>query len=535
MNPVNRKRIGVYPRESREQFKRLLGGLAQLYDVDFESIEPTNLLAYDGALLLRPEPAILQRVEAAGLRSFVVTEDGNGRTQSAQVCFTNSACLDERLRGHRLLDSQAKDVSVICTTPQDTVLAYSGDDPIWVRRRVDEAVIDFVSATPVEPHATDFLREDHLTAGCFIGLLPLVHFLREICADQAWTPPPLRACFIFDDPNLHRFTYGFLDYKKLVAHTQKFNYHAAIATIPSDGWWVARNVAQFLRAQSTYVSWLFHGNNHLYHELNQVRTLEESLSILAQAVARIEALEQKAGISIPRIMVPPHGTCSAEMMQAMVQLGFEAVTMNPIRNKTLADPMLSGWSIADMGAYACPVIPRFIFTPKLMESIPLLAFLDQPLIYAGHHYDAANQMAVVEEWISRVNMLGDVQWQSVNDIARSNYLTRVVDQTLFVRTHSRHIVLDIPEEVHFIVVDVPSAYPNKQKDDVLVGQNRASLHDSNPFPTTDLIPVTASSTIDIRLCSPTPVIHTDIPHPPHDKWAIARRLLTEARDRLLHT
>src|SRR3712207_7699471 len=49
-----------------------------------------------------------------------------------------------------------------------------------------------------------------------------------------WTPAPLRAAIMFDDPNLHWKSYGYIIYPELVEHAKEHNYHAVFATVPLD-------------------------------------------------------------------------------------------------------------------------------------------------------------------------------------------------------------------------------------------------------------------------------------------------------------
>jgi len=37
--------------------------------------------------------------------------------------------------------------------------------------------------------------------------------------------PPLRACFVIDDPNLHWPSYGHLDYRRMAEHARRGGYH----------------------------------------------------------------------------------------------------------------------------------------------------------------------------------------------------------------------------------------------------------------------------------------------------------------------
>ena len=67
-----------------------------------------------------------------------------------------------------------------------------------------------------------------------LAMVALVRLLREVCAADLPTPPPLRAAYVFDDPNLRWRTYGYIDFGRLLAHADEHGYHAAMAMIPLD-------------------------------------------------------------------------------------------------------------------------------------------------------------------------------------------------------------------------------------------------------------------------------------------------------------
>ena len=65
----------------------------------------------------------------------------------------------------------------------------------------------------------------------------------QVLGAEGWTLPPPRASFVIDDPNLHWPSYGYLDYRELVAHAPQHGYHVGLATVPLDGWLIDRRAA----------------------------------------------------------------------------------------------------------------------------------------------------------------------------------------------------------------------------------------------------------------------------------------------------
>src|SRR5208283_5127567 len=114
----------------------------------------------------------------------------------------------------------------------------------------------------------------------FLEMLPLLQWLREICAGASPVGPPLRACFIFDDPNLHWPRYGFVDYRQLAAQAEKENYHVSFATIPVDAWFTHSGTAGIFREHRSRLSLLIHGNNHTKRELARPYTEPERFFLL---------------------------------------------------------------------------------------------------------------------------------------------------------------------------------------------------------------------------------------------------------------
>ena len=174
------------------------------------------------------------------------------------------------------------------------------------------------SLPPVAPGGHVF---QHFAARRFASLLPLVQFLTDICGDRGWCAPRLRACFMFDDPNLHATTYGFIDYRHLAERAEAQNYHVSIATIPLDGYFTARRAASLFRQHRVRLSLLIHGNNHTHCELAAPRTQADAQALVADALRRVGRMERVSGVPVARVMAAPHGACSALAAEAMLRLG----------------------------------------------------------------------------------------------------------------------------------------------------------------------------------------------------------------------
>ena len=242
------------------------------------------------------------------------------------------------------------------------MLASCGREVLW--RRSDS--VDRVVLAPDELESNDSLR-DSLVPGRWLSLLPLVHFLRGVTSEVGWNLPPTRALFIVDDPNLHWWSYGFMDFREVAADAENAGYHVAVATIPLDAWFVHPGVSDLFRDRRRVLSLLFHGNDHTREELNRRRTDEEAAAILAQALRRVEAMERRTQLRLSRLMVAPHGLCSEQMMRAMMLSGFEGLCYAWASPRSTDRP-LAGWEPADFLAGGLPVLTRLPLRDSAMIS-----------------------------------------------------------------------------------------------------------------------------------------------------------------------
>ena len=229
---------------------------------------------------------------------------------------------------------------------------------------------------------------DYLDGQQFIQLLPLLHFLRQVTTDLAWRRPPLRACMMFDDPNLHWTSYGHMSYRELVKQAKAFGYHVAMATVPLDAWGPHRRSVSLFKNNPERLSLLIHGNDHRRQELAQTRPPEEYFQLLAQSLQRIGVLKKRPGSKIARVMVPPHEALSEAAFAAMLALGFEGASLTPwmLRywNSKRQWPATFGLEIAEM-MDGFPVLPRFDLSATSEGPIVISAFLGRPIVLFEHH------------------------------------------------------------------------------------------------------------------------------------------------------
>jgi hypothetical protein len=375
----------------------------------------------------------------------------------------------------------------------------------------------------------------HLNGRRFMGLLPLLHFLRQVVRGIDWEGPSPRACFVFDDPNLHWRSYGFLNYRVLAAHAVRHNYCVSVATIPLDAWWVNAGVAATLRSCSPRISVLIHGNNHTAHEMLSQRNAVDRLALAAQAMRRMERLTRRHGISFLKIMEAPHGAIAADMLPHLLALGYEAALCTPEllvqHNAGTAWPAAFGMDRSDMLGGGLPVIPRIRMSSDWRNEVLLAAFLRQPIIVAGHHHDAANRMEFLEELADAVNRIEGVVWSDLPEILRTNYRQRIEGDVLLVKMYARRVRVAVPPGVRHLSVLRPWLEEDRiEKLVIAVDGGTKTLRAAGSM-AQDITPG-ATGTVEIASEIEHPLHFSSVNSPFPRPWPLTRKVLMEVRDRL---
>jgi hypothetical protein len=517
--------VGVAPGAELRARPRLFGALAGVLPVRFRAV--------DGAHEAGEAPLIVfaagDGVEARG-RCLVFAGGTVGPPCDQLVRLGESGRLDARLRGRSLRDTAAGE-GRLEPDAGDEVLASVDGRPVWLQRTAEGRIVDVALHAPTELAENEVLR-DRLDPGNAVGLLPLVHFLREVCASAGWRTPPTRAAFVVDDPNLHRPSYGHLRYSDLVEHSRRHGHHTAIATVPLDGWYAHRGTVRLFHEQPEALSLCVHGNDHRLHELGRPSTLDEARGILRQALRRTVAFEARTGLPVSRVMVPPYEACSPASMQAIAEVGFEAVsTTRPAPWLPLGPPnspyvtegssATAGWSMAELTAGGLPVLIRRRFDE--LDEIVLRSYLDQPVILYGHVADLAGGLEPLAAAAAVINSLPSVEWRSLGEIAAGNFEWRRVGDELEVRPFARRIRIQVDPDVTELRVRMP---PAGRFEALRTSAGRVSEEGSVVE-----LPRERDAPVDVDLAWGD-LPHGGAPEPRLSPAVVGRRLLVETRDRL---
>jgi hypothetical protein len=529
-------RVEVFPSQELVRRGHLFQALRDLFSIDFVGCDDLGAeTSCSATLLFGVTSQQAAQLAPKGLPCLAFLDDASILPLRAEddVSLSPTVALVPSFRGRVLPDKSL--VSACRLRPQvgDVILAMKSDEVLWLRRRQGTSSIDLVATQAPnlaeDGHLFEFFQKDN-----WARLLPLLHFLREV---TDWKLPPLRACFMFDDPNLHWKSYGYVNYAKLAKHAEAHNYHVSFATVPLDGWRAHSGAVSLFREHKRWLSLLVHGNNHTFRELGQVYTDLNRRGLAAQALSRIKHLERISGLDVPRVMAPPHGACLHETATALLQTGFEAACIS--RGSIMAFnpgaiwPATVGLNVAEFLGDGLPVLPRFRMRRDCLRDIMFAAFLGQAIIPVGHHGDISDGLDLLQGLAEIINSLGDVKWIDMKSIARSNFCTRREDRILDVRMHSRHIALKVPTGFDRILVDRP--WLGESKRERLGVRNGNSDFTFFESPRDEAIPVQSGAEVEIYSDYPEKIDYNNVVLPRTPLKAIARRQLCEARDRLAPT
>lgn len=533
------KTIGLAAPQLSSGMKALFDALGEALGIRFVRGEPGDGPGVAAWIVLEADRDLASRFADCGLACYIVPTAAALTACGAtpQLEFTAHPVLPAVLR-HRTVSDD--DVAAMCGLPawfdELRPLAHKDGVPVW--SVVDRAGIPhhIVAVAPPELNDDEPLFA-HFCRHRLAALLPLVSFVLDASAEPGWDPPPLQASFMFDDPNLHWPSYGFVDFEAMAEHANAAGYHAAFATIPLDAWYAHPGTAALFMRHADRLSLLVHGNDHVANELARPRTSQHTERLLSQALTRIRRLEDRASVSVSRVMAPPHGACSEETIAGMATTGFEAlcVSRGSLRFHNAGAPWLRtlGMRPADVVA-GLTVIPRFGLAEDCSNDILIAALLRQPIVPMAHHQALANGYDLLDRSATSINGLGQVCWRNMTAISRSLYASRRTTGSLEIRMFAKRVIVQSPDEPARVSVHRPWLIDGNDEPlrwrTVGVGDQRWTACRDNGGEIragTGAIMEIASGPMSEEDKAPTYRLHLPRPAP------LARRILTEGRDRAL--
>jgi len=314
----------------------------------------------------------------------------------------------------------------------DSPLAESivsiGDAPIFARVKLTASELFILGGVASGKAEFDVDLGGEEIAGYFREVVPLAMFLRLALGDQCWRPAnPPGATFILDDPPLWK-RYGFLNYAKLMAMMDRFNFHTCIAFIPY--YWkrtVASTELRF-KERPDRLSVCFHGNDHTEAEFAS-RDTETLNSIIATATNRMESFTRRTGIPCARVIVFPQGKFSRAALRVLKEHGFVAAVNtghSPREEKallTLTDLLQP----AVLSQDAVPLFLRRYVKDCRPEGIAWNAFWGRPILIVEHH-GIFKDPSPLFDLVSTINhMLPNVQWMDLGSAVANACLKRTAE------------------------------------------------------------------------------------------------------------
>lgn len=462
--------------------------------------------------------------DSCELQMPAVASDAAAPEQGIEkVSFSEETEVPFPYRGRTLLAKLPKNLPLLKLSAGEKVLLQNTQGALWTVANVAGRRVYRTSLVPVVKLLSEAINGD-----VFVQILPVLEFLRVASGLTEVMRPGLRAGFIFDDPNLHWPRYGYVDYADMVIRARRENYHVSFATIPMDAWYTHRATAAIFRANPAQLSLCVHGNDHTKRELAGQYTEAQRLALLQQALRRIEKLERNSGVSVSRVMVPPHGACLESMLADLPRMGLESACISA--GSLVAHNRDKAWTAAlgylpSEGIAGCPVMPRWAMTGCATDQALMAAYLGQAIVLRGHHDDLKNGVELLDQLARFVNGIGPVQWLNMEQLSRANYQWRMAGNTCQLRVLGRRVAFNLPSAATELRLDPLSLGTAAQWRVTEPGGKHHLLKVG------EALPVTGAGKLEIEIVEPVKNLGA-IPVRRSPVKAVVRRVLTEVRDRL---
>ena len=403
--------------------------------------------------------SIVQKVPSLTIRIVQSTKS------NARLKFSNSTHLSSLLRNRTLsLFTEAPVTNELIT---GEVLASLNGIPVWTLK--DNHVYNL---QPYPWLLNDARLFEHLKGPTLLRLIPLIEWFRSISDWSLWKKPKPNAVFVFDDPNLHWSSYGCLSFKELGELGKKYSFHTALATIPIDQYYINHKAVNIFKKYKSELSLLVHGNDHTHHELRDHNNFYHCLSIVSQAMTRISKFENKSSINVDRVMVPPHGRIGKNIIRACSMLGFDGVctSLGSVwsSNKKETSTKYLGLEPCSV-LFNMPIIPRFHLKTEMIEAYILLAaYLGQPIVPSGHHWDVIDGLDHLVRVAQIINKLSDIKWLRLDEVLKVNYWWKDDDNQTKVIPFTRRFRINTSLCSRKVIIEIPWLKNNTNCNDIII-------------------------------------------------------------------
>ncbi len=456
-----------------------------------------------------------------------VTREFTGITKELEIPTTRGP-LVIKATGH-----DEASISLIAANSTDQQ-AYQ---PIFAEVRRGRGVIFIAACGPTEKvdgHLINLYNWKYLPA-----LVPTMMFLRYIGGEYCWHRETDYANLTIDDPNLVE-PYGSLNYANLLEEMRKYNFHTTIGFIPWNYERTHQSVVDIFLENSQYYSLAIHGNNHDHREfgLYSGRPLDEQREDIAQALIRMERLNQLTSIPYDRVMVFPHAISPEGTLEVLKEYNF-LCTVNsgnvPLGSKPM--PRFDfNMRPANMDYAAFPSLDRRSTDSDLYV---FDLFIDKPALLYGHVY---GRKAIFRSGIGgfdpiskKINQIRTrLEWRSLGYIASHLHLEKLNrNGTVSVKMYCNRLHLSNNREVAKTFHILKKETSNVHISQVLVDGKVTEYSIENGYLSLTL-KIEPMSTVEIAIIYDGDLPASITPHKADPKvWLL--RHSSELRDTVLNT
>ena len=297
-----------------------------------------------------------------------------------------------------------------------------GGQPFFASIQRERAEVFFLAGANVADLSADVGGKP--LAEYFSQLMPAAMFIRYAFREQCWRPNQHHATLVIDDPLLRK-DYGFLNYERLLALMDKYNFHTSIAFIPFNYRRNSPGIARMFRERPDRLSICFHGNDHTAAEF---ASKDSGLlnAMLTVAESRMDAHQKETGIRCDQVMVFPQGNFSPDAMVALKAHNFSAaVNSGPYPRGENFGLSLSEFmepAIFKYGGFSLFLrrYPREIAS----QDVAFNLFFGKPILIVEHH-EIFKDPESLTQLVSRINTLApEIRWSNVQTAVENSYLRR---------------------------------------------------------------------------------------------------------------
>jgi hypothetical protein len=266
----------------------------------------------------------------------------------------------------------------------------------------------------------------------FSQLVPTMMFVRFSGGDETWHRDQDYANFTLDDPALQSSKF---DYQGILQQAIAHDFHFTVAMPPKYYDTSDPTVTELFLAYPNRLSVVQHGNNHDGYEFFKYaaepgdeyppRPLDLQEENIVEGRTRMEAHLRRTGIAYAPVMIFPYNIAPLETLMLLKQYNYQA-TINSL-DVPLGVKRANQWDSymypAELAYNSFAVIGR---SGPGADPYPFELFIDHPVLIYGHKdmFDK-NGIEALNPISDAINGLsGEVEWQSIDQIAKHLYLQK---------------------------------------------------------------------------------------------------------------